>query len=72
MIKVKETEKCLLRDVAVSNDDSLQSRTIERISEYVALQNECQMLNKSLEVVLVNIGAIGLIEKNLKKYLSRI
>ena len=58
--------------MAIAND-YIQKMTTEKMSKYVDLQTECQrMWNKNVEVVLVIIGATGLVEKNLKKCLSRI
>ena len=43
------------------------------MSKYVDLQIECQGLwNKKVEVIPVMIGATGIVEKNIKKYVGRI
>ena len=48
-------------------------RHAEKMMKYVDLQKECQrMLDKTAEVVQIIIGATGVVEKNLKKYLNRI
>ena len=43
------------------------------MSKYVNLQIECQRLwNKKVEVIPVIIGATGIVDKNIKKYVGRI
>ena len=43
------------------------------MSKYVDLQIECQRLwNKKVEVIPVIIGATGVVDKNIKKYVGRI
>ena len=43
------------------------------MSKYVDLQIECQRLwNKKVEVIPVIIGATGIVDKNIKKYVGRI
>ena len=42
------------------------------MSKYVDLQIECQRLwNKKVEVIPAIIGAIGIVDKNIKKYVGR-
>ena len=48
-------------------------RSTEKMSKYVDLQNECQRIwNKKVEVIPVIIGATGITDKNIKKYVGRI
>ena len=43
------------------------------MSRYVDLNTECQRLwNKKVEVIPVIIGATGIVNKNIKKYVGRI
>ena len=43
------------------------------MSKYVDLQIECQRIwNKKVEVIPVIIGATGIVDKNIKKYIQRI
>ena len=43
------------------------------MSNYVHLEIECQRLwNKKVEVIPVIIGATGIVDKNIKKYVGRI
>ena len=43
------------------------------MGKYVDLQIECQRLwNKKVEVIPVIIGATGIVDKNIKKYVGRI
>ena len=73
MIWETETKKCLLINVAMPSDYSIQKKTTEKMSKYVDLQVECKhMWNEKVEVVPVIIDATGLVQKNLKKHLSRI
>ena len=45
----------------------------EKMSKYVDLQIEFQRItNKKVEVIPVIIGAIGIVDKNIKKYVGRI
>ena len=63
---------CLITDVAISSDYTIQKKATEKMTKYVDLQIECQrMWDKTVEIVLVIIGAMGVVEKNLKKYLNR-
>ena len=73
VIKEKNTDKCLIIDIAVPNDHNIQKKATEKMSKYVDLQIECQrMWNKKVEVVPVIIGATGVVERNIKKYLNKI
>ena len=48
-------------------------KATEKMTKYVDLQIECQrMWDKTVEVVLIMIGATGVVEKNVKKSLNRI
>ena len=41
------------------------------MTKYVDIQKECQrMWNKTVDVVPIIIGATGVVEKNLQKYLT--
>ena len=43
------------------------------MSKYADLRIECQRLwNKKVEVIQVIIGATGIVDKNIKKYVGRI
>ena len=50
-----------------------RKKAIEKMSKYVDLQIECQRIwNKKVEVIPVIIGATGIVDKNIKKYVGRI
>ena len=64
---------CQIIDVAIPSDYNIQKKTTEKISKYVDLQIECQRLwNKKVEVIPVIIGATGIVDKKIKKYVGRI
>ena len=68
----KRSDKCLVIDVAILSVYNMQKAT-EEISKNVYLEIECQRIwDKKVEVIPVIIGATGLVENNLKKYLGRI
>ena len=61
------------RDVAIPSDYNIKKKATEKMSTYVDLQIECQRLwNKKVEVIPVIIGATGIVDKNIKKYVGRI
>ena len=50
-----------------------RTRPQKKMSKYVDLQIECQRLwNKKVKVIPVIIGATGIVDKNIKKYVGRI
>ena len=63
---------CLIIDVVIPSDHNIQKKAIEKMTKYVDLQIECQIMwNETVEVILIIIGAMGIADKNLKKYLNR-
>ena len=57
--------------MAIPIDYDIQKKAIEKMSKYVDLQTECQRLwNKKVEVIPVIIGATGVVDKNIKKYVE--
>ena len=53
--------------------NNIQKKATEKMSKYVDLQIECLRLwNKKVEVIPVIIGATGIVDKNIKKYVGRI
>ena len=72
-IQEKKADRCQIIDVAIPNDYNIQKKATEKMSRYVDLQIECQrLLNKKVEVIPVIIGATGIVDKNIKKYVGRI
>ena len=69
----KKSDRCQIIDVAIPSDYNIQKKVTEKMSKYVDLQIECQRLwNKKVEVIPVLIGATGIVDKNIKKYIGRI
>ena len=59
--------------MAIPSEYSIQKKATEKMNKYVDLQIECQRLwNKKVEVIPVIIGATGIVDKNIKKYVGRI
>ena len=73
IIQEKDSERCLIIDVAIPSDYNIQKKAIEKMSKYVDLQIECQrMWNKKVQVIPIIIGATGIVEKGIQSYLQRI
>ena len=73
VIHEKKSDRCQIIDVAIPSDYNIQKKATEKMSKYVDLQIECQRLwNKKVEVISVIIGATGIVDKNIKKYVGRI
>ena len=59
--------------MAIQSDYNIQKKATEKMSNYVDLQIEGQRLwNKKVKVIPVIIGATGIVDKNIKKYVGRI
>ena len=71
IIKEKETGICLIIDVAIPSNYNIQKKTTEKMTKHVDLQIEYQRMGDKT-VGSTIIGAKGVVEKNLKKYLNRI
>ena len=64
---------CLIIYVVIPSDYNIQKKATEKITKHVDLQIEYQrMWDKTVEVVPIIIGATGLEEKKLIKYLNSI
>ena len=73
VIQEKKSDRCQFIDVAIPSDYNIQKKAIEKMSKYVDLQIEYQRIwNKKVEVIPVIIGATGIVDKNIKKYVGRI
>ena len=67
----EKSDRCLIIDVAIPSDYSIQKMATEKISKYVDLQIECQRIwNKKVEFIPVTAGATGIVDKNIKKYVG--
>ena len=56
VIKEKETDMCLIIDVAIPSDYNIQKKATEKMIKYVDLQINCQrMWDKTVEVVPIII-----------------
>ena len=71
VIQKKKSDRCQIIDVAIPSDYNIQKKATEKMSKYVDLQIEYQRLwNKKVEVIPVIIGATGIVDKNIKKYVG--
>ena len=58
--------------MAIPSEYNTQKKATEKISKYADLQIEYQRLwKKKVEVIPIIIGATGIVEKNIKKYVGR-
>ena len=72
VIREKESDRCLLIDIAIPSDNT-RKKTTEKMNNYVDLQIECQrMWNKNVGVVPIVTGATGLVDKNIKRHLTQV
>ena len=72
IVMQEKSDRSQIMDVAIPSNHNIQKKATEKMSKYVDLQMECQRLwNKKVEVILVNIGATGIVDKNIKKYAGR-
>ena len=59
--------------MAIPSDYNIQKKATEKISNYADLQIECHRIgSRKVEVIPVIIGAAGIVDKNIKKYVGRI
>ena len=59
--------------MAIQSDYNIQKKATEKMNMYVDLQIESQRIwNKKAEGIPVIIGTIGIVDKNIKKYVGRI
>ena len=73
VIQYKKSDRCQIIDVAIPSDYNIQKNATEKMSKYVDLQIECQRIgNKKVVVIPVIIGATGIADKNINKYVGRI
>ena len=71
IVQEKETNRCVIIDVAIPSDCNIKRKTTEEMSKYVDLQIECQrMWNKKVKVIPVIIGATGIADRNIKNYIG--
>ena len=73
VIQEKKSDRCKIIDVAIQSDYNIQKKATEKMSKYVDLQIESQRLwNRKVQVIPVMIGATGIVDQNIKKYVGRI
>ena len=73
IIKNKKTQCCLLIDVAVPGDANVANKEFEKKYKYKDLELEIQKMWKvKTKVIPIVIGALGLVSKDLEKYLLEI
>ena len=67
----KKSRSCLLIDVAIPNDHNIKEKEEKKIKKYTDLRLEVSKIwNCSSKVIPVIVGALGLVTKNLEKYLK--
>ena len=72
IIQEKDSDRCLIIDVAIPSDYNIQKKATEKVSKYVHLQIECQrMWNNKVEVIPITIGATGIVEKGIQSYFQK-
>jgi len=72
-IIIRDNEKCVLIDVAISGDRNVIKKEAEKILKYKDPTIEIQpMWNVKTKVISVIIGATGTISKSFRKYVSNI
>ena len=73
VVRDKENKTCLLLDISVPSDTNTSLKTFEKISKYKDLEIECErawkMKTKTIPVI---VGALGCINKSMKKYIKEI
>ena len=62
IIQEKDSDRCLIIDMAISSDYNIQKKATEKMSKYVDLQ---RMWNKNVDVIPIIIGATGIVEKGI-------
>ena len=63
----------IIMDVAIPRDYNIQKKATQKMRKYVVLQIQYKRIwNKKVEVIPVIIGATGIVDKNIKKYVGRI
>ena len=73
VVQEKTSDRCQIIDVAIPSDYNIQKKATEKMSKYVDLQIEYQRLwNKKVDVIPIIIGATGIVDKSIKKYVGRI
>ena len=71
VIQEKNSDRCQIIDLTIPSDYNFQKKATEKMSKYVDLQIECQRIwNKKVEVIPVIIGATGIVDKNIKRYVG--
>ena len=73
VMQEKKSGRCQIIDVAIPSDYNIQRKATEKMSKCVDIQIGCQRtMEQEGEVIPVIIGATGIVDKNIKKYVGRI
>ena len=68
IIQEKDSERCLIIDVAIPSDYNIQKKATEKMRKYVDLQIECQrMWKKKVEVIPIIISATRIVNEGHSK-----
>ena len=73
VVKDRKKKQCMLLDVSIPSDRNTSVKMAEKLSKYKDLEIEIRkMWQLKTIIVPIVIGALGLIKKDLKRYLSEI
>ena len=73
VVMEKNTDKCMIIDVACPDDHGLNAKRNEKLTNYSELRIEiARMWNKRTTIILIIIGALGSIPPSLHGYLDQI
>ena len=73
VVRDKEKKICLLLDISVPSDVNTSLKIFEKLSKYKDLEIECEKTWKvKTKTIPVIVGALGCINKNVKKYINEI
>ena len=73
VVRDKKEKVCLLLDVSVPSDTNTSLKTYEKISKYKDLEIEIAKSWKyKVKTIPIVIGALGVINKSLKKYVKEV
>ena len=73
VIKEKDRNKCLVIDIGKPSNYNIQNEATEKINKQADLKIQCKRMgNQNIDVVPVIVSPTPKVEKNLKKFLSRI
>ena len=74
MIVEKEEKVCKIIDIAIPGDSRVAEKEREKVEKYQDLKREVARIwsMRKVEVIPVVVGALGMITKNLDKWIEKI